>query len=94
MASDRRRHPRTTINRIAKWQTDSGALPRDCTITDISRQGARLFADGIEVPDRFDLLISGEKGGQRECEVIWRLGGEVGVMFIGAERRGWRAAGG
>ena len=60
MFEERRRHRRFTINRIAKFQADSGALPRDCMITDISKQGARLFADGVEVPDQFHLLISGE----------------------------------
>ena len=87
MVDDRRRHRRYTINRIAKFQTDSGALPRDCMITDISKQGARLFADAINVPDRFDLLISGEVGTRRECQVVWRLGGEIGVTFVGPERR-------
>ena len=62
MFDERRRHRRYTINRIAKFQTDSGALPRDCMITDISKQGARLFADGVEVPDQFHLLISGDEG--------------------------------
>ncbi|MSP44305.1 MAG: hypothetical protein EXQ83_00190 [Xanthobacteraceae bacterium] len=55
MFDERRRHRRYIINRIAKFQTDSGALPRDCMITDISKQGARLFADGMDVPDQFDL---------------------------------------
>jgi hypothetical protein len=87
MLIDRRRHPRQTINRLAKLQTDSGALPRDCLITDISQQGARLHAEGIEVPDRFHLWITGEQGIRRECRVVWRLGHEVGVSFVGPEIR-------
>jgi PilZ domain len=87
MFDDRRRHRRHAINRIAKLQTESGALPRDCMITDIFKQGARLFADGVEVPDQFHLLISGDKGARRQCQVVWRLGGEIGVTFIGPERR-------
>jgi hypothetical protein len=87
MSDERRQHRRYTINRIAKFQTDSGSLPRDCMITDISKQGARLFADGVEVPDQFNLLISGEKGARRACQVVWRLGGEIGVAFVGPERR-------
>ena len=81
MFSERRKHQRYVINRIAKFQADSSALPRDCMITDISQQGARLFADGVDVPDKFQLLISGEKRDQRECRVVWRLGGEIGVTF-------------
>ena len=87
MSNERRQHPRYTINRIAKYQADAGSLPRDCMITDISKQGARLFADGVEVPDQFNLLISGENASERACRVMWRLGGEIGVSFIGPERR-------
>jgi hypothetical protein len=87
LADDRRRERRHAINRIAKYQADAGTLPRDCMITDISKQGARLFADGVEVPDQFHLLISGENGTRRECQVVWRLGGEIGVKFVGPERR-------
>jgi hypothetical protein len=87
MLNERRQHQRYTINRIAKYQADTGSLPRDCMITDMSKQGARLFADGVEVPDQFDLLISGDKGVRRGCQVVWRLGGEIGVKFVGPERR-------
>ena len=91
MFAERRKHQRYTINRIAKFQTDSGALPRDCTITDISEQGARLFVSGEEMPDQFFLLISGEKVAREECRVAWRLGGEVGVQFVTKERIKQRA---
>jgi hypothetical protein len=83
MFSERRKHQRYTINRIAKFQIDANTLPRDCMITDISQQGARLFIDGVEIPDEFHLLISGEKGDRRVCRVVWRLGGEIGVAFVG-----------
>ena len=86
MPAERRQHRRYIINRIAKFQTDSGALPRDCMITDISKTGARLFADGVDVPDQFHLLISGERYSRRECQVVWRLGGEIGVNFVVPDR--------
>jgi hypothetical protein len=83
--NERRQHPRIKINRMAKFHVETGALPRDCLITDISRQGARLFAEGVEVPDQFHLTISGDQPIRRECRVVWRLGGEIGVMFVGSE---------
>jgi len=55
-------------------------------ITDLSKTGARLFADGVEVPDQFHLLISVEKYSRRECQVVWRLGGEIGVNFVVPDR--------
>ena len=57
-----------------------------------SKTGARLFADGVDVPDQFHLLISGERYSRRECQVVWRLGGEIGVTFVGPERRMQRAS--
>ena len=86
MFGERRKHPRYVINRVAKFQVDSGAIPRDCTITDISARGARLFSDA-DIPDQFFLLISGgEKIVREECCVTWRLGGEVGVTFVTHQR--------
>jgi len=86
MFAERRRHKRQAINRIAKIVTDSGALPRDCTITDISESGARLFTEASDIPDNFQLLISGEAPIRQACCVVWRLGGEVGVTFVTKEQ--------
>jgi hypothetical protein len=79
---DRRRSPRRVINRIAKFQCGLGSLPRDCMITDISERGARLYSE-VDVPDTFTLSMSNEDNQmRRECRVMWRLGGELGVEFI------------
>jgi len=93
MLRERRKHQRYAINRVAKFRTELGSLPRDCMITDISSQGARLFIDGIDVPEHFHLIVSGEEGTLRECRVMWRLGGEVGVSFVGRPQRERRARG-
>jgi hypothetical protein len=87
MLGERRKHPRFAINRIAKFQADLGSLPRDCMITDLSQIGARLYVDGVEVPDKFHLMVSGDRGYRRECRVVWRLGGEIGVTFVSAPER-------
>jgi hypothetical protein len=93
MSNERRRHHRYVINRLAKLQTDTNTLPRECMIVDLSKEGARLFAESIHVPDRFHLLISGDGGGdRRECQVVWRLGGEIGVTFTRSSPRETRAA--
>jgi hypothetical protein len=36
----------------------------------------------VQVPDQFQLLISGDEGVRRNCQVVWRLGGEIGVAFV------------
>jgi hypothetical protein len=86
MFGERRKHQRHVINRVARFQADGGTLSRECTITDISESGARLFVSENEMPDKFYLLISGEKPIREECQVVWKLGGEVGVRFVTHER--------
>ncbi|MGH6789076.1 MAG: PilZ domain-containing protein [Pseudolabrys sp.] len=83
MLKERRKQERFAINRAAKYRVEPRDLLRECLITDISRDGARLFADGVMLPDQFELVISGADGLTRRCTVIWRLGGEVGVKFVG-----------
>lgn len=80
---ERRRFERRAINRVAQFHSGPGALPRTCMITDISDTGARLYCD-TEMPDTFLLAVSGEGiDARKECRVVWRLGGELGVRFIG-----------
>jgi hypothetical protein len=69
------------INRVAKFHSGVGSLPRDCMVTDISERGARLYCE-VEMPDQFTLMLSGAgEQSMRECRVVWRLGGELGVEF-------------
>jgi hypothetical protein len=83
MLQERRRHTRHTINRVAKIQPAAGLLPRDCLVTDISESGARLYAEGIVVPESFVLVLTGSQTIRRDCKVVWRLGNEIGVEFVG-----------
>jgi hypothetical protein len=80
MLKERRQHERHCINRVAKIQS-AGSLARDCLVPDISEGGARLYAEGIVVPDQFVQLLTGSRTVRRECRVVWRLGNEIGVEF-------------
>ena len=82
MFGERRKSKRYSINRAAKFVTESGALPRDCIVTNISEGGARLFSEASNVPDQFRLLVDGDTPIREECRVLWRLGGELGVEFV------------
>jgi PilZ domain-containing protein len=78
---ERRKIPRRIINRMAQFHCDDGSLPRSCLITDISDGGARLYSE-TEMPQKFTLSVFDEGGDtRRECRVVWRLGGELGVEF-------------
>ncbi len=83
---ERRKGTRRSINRVAQYHCGLGALPRTCIITDISDGGARLYSD-TEMPETFTLSVSGEDMDiRRDCKVVWRLGGEIGVAFIDRKR--------
>ena len=82
MFKERRKNARRSINRVAQFYSEVSPLPRTCMVTDISDAGARLYSD-IDMPPVFILSVSSEGGDvRRECRVVWRLGGELGVEFI------------
>jgi hypothetical protein len=78
------------ISRHAKIQLAGSSLPRDCRLTNISEGGVRLHVEGIDVPDRFVLLLSDDRGSARprDCSVVWRLGYELGAEFTDSSGRG------
>jgi hypothetical protein len=82
MFGERRSHERIKINRVARIYADSIGVTCECTISDISEGGARLFVSDVQLPDRFLLQIFGDKAAREECKVAWRLGGEMGVQFV------------
>ena len=84
MFGERRKHQRTVINRVARVQADSGLVSTECTITDISDRGARLFVADLQLPQRFFLHIAADRPVRHECRLAWRLGGEAGVEFCSA----------
>ncbi|HEY4141643.1 MAG TPA: PilZ domain-containing protein [Pseudolabrys sp.] len=84
LVKERRSTQRRAINRVAQYHCGAGALPRTCMVTNISDTGARLYSE-TEMSDAFTLSLLGEDINiRRECRVVWRLGGELGVEF--AER--------
>lgn len=86
LLKERRKTPRRAINRVAQYYTGAGALPRSCFITDISDSGARLYCEA-DMPDTFILSVLDDGTEvRRDCRVVWRLGGELGIEFAGRGR--------
>jgi hypothetical protein len=53
-----------------------------CTVLDVAQDGGRIRLEAsVAVPDNFDLLFT--KGGtvRRQCRVVWRHEGYLGVTF-------------
>ena len=87
MFLERRNAPRRVINRVAQYYCDGSQFPRTCLVTDISDSGARLYSEN-EIPNAFTLAVSGEGIDMKhECQVVWRLGHEMGVEFVGPHDR-------
>jgi hypothetical protein len=80
MLANRRRSERRPGGGVAKIQFGMGALPRDCTITDISERGVRLIAENLDVPAEFTPIFT--TGNRRQCRLKWRIGCEFGAEFI------------
>jgi PilZ domain len=79
----RRQSARRNCHRAAQIRPGAGTRSRDCLIVDISDHGARLQIDGFDVPEKFVLVLSGRGSvEERACEVVWRMGDEIGAKFF------------
>ena len=55
--------------------------PMDCTVRNLTEEGARLEVDAAQtVPDSFLLRL--DSGEERNCEIRWRKQKSVGVEFV------------
>jgi hypothetical protein len=80
MLMNRRRNERRPCRRVAKIQFGTGSLPRDCTITDVSKGGVKVIAEYVDIPAEFTIIFS--SGDPRQCRLAWRIGCELGAQFI------------
>jgi hypothetical protein len=82
-SQERRTVPRYSLERMAKIQIGYDVPPTYCLVTDISEGGVRLYLNGLDVPDEFVLLLSGDgpaKDGR--YKVVWRQDNEVGAKYV------------
>jgi hypothetical protein len=80
MLMNRRGSERRPCRRVAKIQFGTGSLPRDCTITDVSKGGVKVIAEYLDIPAEFTIIFS--TGDPRQCRLAWRIGCELGAQFI------------
>jgi hypothetical protein len=80
MLMNRRSSERRPCRRVAKIQFGTGSLPRDCTITDVSKGGVKVIAEYLDIPPEFTIIFS--SGDPRQCRLAWRIGCELGAQFI------------
>jgi hypothetical protein len=59
-SAEKRTAPRYPLARMAKIQLGYDGPLAYCLITDISDGGVRIYLNGLDVPDEFALLLSGD----------------------------------
>jgi hypothetical protein len=78
--SERRHDQRHRTLKGARIAFNAGQSTIDCTVRNISSQGARLqVASVVGVPNTFDLVT--DSGETKPCRVAWRSLKELGVEF-------------
>jgi two-component system cell cycle response regulator len=80
---DKRKIPRRRVLKVGKIVFADAMRVFDCTIRDMSGEGARLLVgNSIGVPDTFQLFEK-STGMLYRATVIWRQNDAVGVKFDG-----------
>ena len=80
---DRRKVPRRRVLKEGKILYADGIRVFDCTIRDISENGARLLiANTMGLPDKFQLFEK-SSGLLYPASIVWRQTNSIGVHFDG-----------
>jgi hypothetical protein len=80
---DKRKSPRRRVLKEGKIVFADAMRVIDCTIRDMSREGARLMiANSVGVPDTF-LLYEKSAQALHPASVVWRQSNALGVKFDG-----------
>jgi hypothetical protein len=81
--ANKRKHLRRTINYPAFLDFGDGTPWRECTMCDVSQEGAQLQVVDVEgVPDLFVLALRADGAARRQCRVAWRTKTQIGVEFV------------
>ncbi len=84
MDDDKRKASRRRVLKVGKIVFADGMRVIDCTIRNMSEEGARLLiSNSIGVPDSF-LLFEKSTGMLYPTSVAWRQSNSIGVKFDGA----------
>jgi len=79
---EQRRSLREDVRFPAWIDIGNGAALRDCTVLDVSDDGARIaIAAPSELPRQFYLVLS-KNGTRRRCRLVWRSAQEVGLAYL------------
>jgi hypothetical protein len=81
---ERRQSTRYPLERLAMIKAGNDTPPRYCLVIDASDGGVRLDVHGLDLPDEFVLLFSGDSAQDGTYQVVWRFEQKVGARFVNA----------
>jgi hypothetical protein len=82
-SSEMRKHRRQPLHYPAWVVLGPDRAPLKCSLSDVSNSGAKIaISDDQELPEEFMLILSPGGGTRRNCRVVWREGGRLGVEFF------------
>ena len=82
-STERRKHPREDVDHPCWLRTDNSSHLTPARISNFSKGGARIsYVAHIQIPDKFDLLMTEDGKVGRRCRVAWRSDKEFGVEFV------------
>jgi hypothetical protein len=85
MSVEKRKAVRRRVSRQAVIVRDGKPLC-GCIVSDISVSGAKLSVrNSSDLPDTFMLVLSSNGDVRRDCRIVWRADGAVGVAFPGRD---------
>src|SRR5262245_29959470 len=81
---EQRRAPREDVQFSAWIDIGDGGSLLDCTVLDVSDEGARItLASPVRLPKIFHLVFTRQGTRRRRCRLVWRVDGEIGVNYLG-----------
>jgi PilZ domain len=82
-AASKKREVRKSLHQPGWITLEGGFAARRCVVKDLSSSGARVTIDDPNsLPARLRLAFSRDARTGRNCEVVWRRGGTVGIKFV------------
>jgi hypothetical protein len=80
-----RKHARIDLHKPGFLIPAPDAAWIECTIVDVSENGACLDVGAMSVPKIFGLAFTGGGEVLRVCQLIWRQGERLGARFVTAK---------
>jgi hypothetical protein len=83
IAANKKRDARKSLHQPGWITLEGGFAARPCVVKNLSSSGAKVtINDPNSLPAKLRLAFSRDARTGRNCEVVWRRGGTVGIKFV------------